>query len=277
MARLGASESHLWGLLQPSIHCLPGAVSCHAIMMIMRLQPVCSHALANLPSPTPTANASPTYLGYPAAPSREAHGEQTQITSKLPASHALAQAIKPPEIFIRERLVRSRLAAVRPSAREGHASKTQGPQPDAHPRVSPIHHMHKRLLDPAAYLHKCTPDSFPVQPHPGLESVARDLLVPCCAGRAAPLARGEAEADAGLHLDRAVLLACLLLVACCLLLVACCLLLVACCLLLVACCLLLVASGGGGPRSGRGRAGRGRLVGWWGMSKARHSLDECLA
>jgi hypothetical protein len=126
---------------------------------------------------------------------------QSQITSKLPAGHTLDQSIRH---LIRERLVRSRLAAVRPSVRDGTQArrKPQGPQSDANPRLP--HHMHKRQLHPASTADSLSPPRVHVQRHPGSSPP------PGIRPRRAALAvqihlQWGAKADAVLHLDRAVL------------------------------------------------------------------------
>lgn len=164
-----------------------------------------------------------------------AYANCAQIAGQ-PRSRASNQAARRP---IRERLVQSRLAAVRLSVREGTQARRKVP----HPRVH--HHTHKRQLDPATTPY---PHSIPCR---RLESMCNVIQgsSPCpgiCPRRAALavqlLLQWGAKADAVLHLNRAVLLC-------------------------------------WGPKSRNdpGHAGRGRLVGWWGTSKARYSLDECVA
>jgi hypothetical protein len=83
-----------------------------------------------------------------------------------------------------------------------HASKTQGPQSDANPRLR--HHTHKRQLHPASTAHSLSHPRVPVQRHP------RSSPSPGIRPRRAALAvqihlQWGAKADAVLHLDRTIL------------------------------------------------------------------------
>ncbi|KAK7189375.1 uncharacterized protein CC84DRAFT_1236782 [Paraphaeosphaeria sporulosa] len=171
MACFRRSESRLSGAA--ALDSLPVAI-------IMRLQPgactyspICRCAHGPIAPPRSTRRAE------------SAVANCIEITGQ-PRSRASNQAAR---VFIRERLVRSRLAAVRPSAREGTQARRKVPNLTP-TRVFPITCISANsTLLPAP--DSLSPPRVLVQRHPGLESVSRDLLASRCAGRAAPFTMGS--------------------------------------------------------------------------------------